>query len=145
MGCDISKQTLKYFQERTEHVTESVVSLKEEHANLKKQLETLALPSEPESNIQELKDSLIPHLAKIEKMLNEIRSSKEEKDSKKEKNKNEDQKKKFQVSTKAESQEPLSRESPNVKNGKEVMSILDDPAIKAMIEKNRQKFVGKKK
>lgn len=145
MGCDISKQTLKYFQDRTDHVTETVASIKEEHENLKKQLRSLVLPVEPEDTIKDLKESLYPHLAKIEEMLNEIRSVKEANSMKEEKNKNEDQKKKFQVSTKAESHEPLSRESPNIKNTKEVMSILEDPAIKAMIEKNRQKFVGKKK
>ena len=146
MGCDLSKQTYKYFLDRTNEVSESIKSIKKDQESLQQSLKHLSLPNEPEETIEELKLSLTPHLERIEKMLEEIKTAKEQNNNNKAKNKNNDQKKKFQVSTKADSQEPVSRESPaGNKNTKEVMSILEDPKIKAMIEKNKQKFMGKKK
>jgi hypothetical protein len=146
MGCDLSKQTRVYFDDRTQEVAKSIKAIKKDQENLKQQLKNITLPMEPEESIQELKASLVPYLERIEKMMRDIRVVKEESSKAKGGNRNDDQKKRLGVSTKEESQENGSRESPNVnKNTKEVMSILEDPTIKAMIEKNKQKFLGKKK
>lgn len=147
MGCDYSKQTKQEFEEKTEEINTSIKSMLRQQESLKTTIDELNIPKEPIESIEDLRKSLIPHLEKIESLLVEIKNSKEGSNSlEKQRNSGElPAKNKFQVSTKAESSEPLSRgESPNVRREKEVQSILDDPTIKAMIEKNRQKFVGKK-
>lgn len=148
MGCDYSKKTKADFIQQTQEITLSITAMKRQQKMLKKQISELNIPHEPIGTIDDLRRSLMPHLEKIESLLEEIRNSKENGNSfEKPRNSTEGHgRNKFQVSTKAESSEPLSRrESPSIKKEKDVQSILDDPAIKAMIEKNRQKFVSKKK
>ncbi|OMJ84398.1 hypothetical protein SteCoe_14470 [Stentor coeruleus] len=147
MGCDCSKKTKADFIQQTQEITLSITAMKHQQKMLEKQISELTIPNEPTETIDDLKQSLMPHLEKIESLLEEIRNSKENGSSfEKPRNSTESHgRNKFQVSTKAESSETHSRrETPSIKKEKDVQSILDDPAIKAMIEKNRQKFVSKK-
>lgn len=147
MGCDNSKQTRAEFLRQTNEISLSITSMKRQQDMLKKQIEELKIPQDPVETIDDLRRSLMPHLEKIESLLDDIRNTKENGNSfDKPRNSTEKQaRNKFQISTKAESSEPLSiGASPKNKKEKGAQSILEDPAIKAMIEKNRQKFVGKK-
>lgn len=147
MGCDYSKRTKQEFDDKTEEINASIKSMSKIQQNLKAKIEELHIPKEPIESIEDMRRSLLPHLEKIEALLIEIKNAKEESNSAERPRISVEipGKNKFQISTKAESCDPLSRgESPYIKKEKEVQSILDDPAIKAMIEKNRQKFVAKK-
>ena len=151
MGCDYSKRTLQEFEKQTQAVDRSIESLKIQEEQLKSTIQKLHRPKEPTETIDSLKKSLIPHLERMETLLNEIKQSKAQ--SIKFNRSSEDApKNKFQVSTKAESSEHLSRgDSPFSKidkdkeREKDRHDILEDPTIKAMIEKNRVKFGIKKK
>ena len=158
MGCDYSKRTLHEFEKKTQEVDHSIESLKKQQEQLKSTIEHLHLPKEPTETIDSLKKSLIPHLERMEALLNEIKEAKAQSlRFNREKNSFEDAvKNKFQVSTKAESSEHLSRggspfskrekeKEKEKEKGKDKHYILEDPTIKAMIEKNRVKFGIKKK
>lgn len=146
MGCDYSKQTRLGFDKETKEIQNSIESMQKCQSLLKLSIEKLELPNDPSETIENIKKSLIPHLQRIETLLNDIKNSREISLDKHKYSFEEAPKNKFRVSTKAESSEHLSRgSSPNTKVEKDKHLILEDPAIKAMIEKNRMKFVGMKK
>lgn len=142
MGCDFSKETKEDFDRQTDEINKSIILIKKQQESLKATISQMPTETKPIETIQDLRKSLLPHLEKIESLLVEIKNSKENNSFDRQKNSRENNRHKFQVSTKAESSEPLSRgESPGNRVEKDINSILEDPTIKAMIEKNRKKFV----
>jgi exonuclease VII small subunit len=147
MGCEIStsRRTKREFTQQTNEINKFIESISVQQNSLKDSISSSSFVTTPVESIEDMRKSLIPHLEKIESLIIELRESKGSWASCGRLRDNSDTvlKQKLQVSTKAENTE---QHSPMVKNErKEEVSILDDPAIKAMIEKNRQKFIAKKK
>ena len=148
MGCDYSKSTKLEFEKETSNISQSIEIMKKQQETLYQSVKQLTIPNNPVETIEELKKSLLRYLERIEELINKIKNSKECYGSFDEPRNSLENipKNKFQESTKANSSEPRSRsESPlnKIDEQKDMHNnILEDPTIKAMIEKNRKKFVG---
>jgi hypothetical protein len=146
MGCDYSKRTKQGFDTQVREMNSSIKTIKKHQKALNSSISNLKLPKEPIETLDELRSSLVPYLQKIESLLLEIKNIKESNDGNDKKTILDSQKKLKQQSTKAESYDIECRgDSPTSKKERDTLNILEDPAIKAMIEKNRKKFSEKKK
>lgn len=140
MGCDLSKKTKLEFLKQTNVIQNSINSIQTHQKDLKKSIDQIIIPELPEETVQDLKNSLIPHLERLESL---IFSLKDLKSPQKKEDKADSSRKKFQISTKANSSDRNSKDrSESIQ--KEKNSILEDPMIKHLIEKNRKKLVAKK-
>ena len=77
MGCDYSKRTKSGFDRQTADISQSIDTMKKQQDMLKHSIEHLDIPTNPIGTIEELKNILLPHLERIETLLQQVKDSKE--------------------------------------------------------------------
>ena len=142
MGCDYSSYVKKYFEDKYSNLQETKKKINSKANNLKNLLYEYSECTENRCETNKIERDLQKQLEKIEKILEEV----------KEMNQNLDLKSYSSDESFGENVQPL--EKPSLLNGgarsiksplklDTTESILEDPEIMALINKNRNKFMRK--
>lgn len=130
MGCDLTTQSDQQFHKQIELLEESLKSLAQTQSELVQYFDTVEVKEQSLFPLNALQGHLTSRLETLETLLLEMQSQR-----------------RSRVSQQKAPQLPQSESDTErnsfAKQGKQGFSILNDPAVQALIERNRQKLAGK--